>query len=57
MPEFRRRTFKSGVGVVLISTVGWPLFNQKLDAPVIVGMGFIVSGVVVLNVFSKVAAH
>lgn len=47
----------SGVGVVLISTVGWLLFNQKLDAPAILGMGLIVSGVVVLNMFSKVASH
>ncbi|OOG42896.1 SMR family transporter [Polaromonas sp. A23] len=47
----------SGVGVVLISAVGWLLFNQKLDMPAIVGMGLIVSGVVVLNVFSKAAAH
>jgi small multidrug resistance pump len=47
----------SGVGVVLISAVGWLLFNQKLDAPAILGMGLIVSGVVVLNVFSEVAAH
>lgn len=47
----------SGIGAVLISLVGWLLFNQKLDAPAIVGMGLIVYGVVVLNVFSKVASH
>jgi multidrug transporter EmrE-like cation transporter len=47
----------SGVGVVLISLVGWFVFSQKLDAPAILGMLLIVVGVVVLNVFSKAAAH
>ena len=47
----------SGVGVVLISAVGWLVFKQKLDAPAILGMLLIVSGVVVLNVFSKATVH
>lgn len=47
----------SGLGVVLISVAAWMLFGQKLDAPAILGMGLIVAGVVVLNVFSKSSAH
>ncbi|WDZ96038.1 SMR family transporter [Herbaspirillum sp. WKF16] len=47
----------SGLGVVLISLAAWLLFGQKLDAPAIIGMGLIVAGVVVLNVFSKASAH
>lgn len=47
----------SGAGVTLIALLGWLLFGEQLDAPAIVGMGLIVSGVVVLNLFSKVAAH
>ena len=43
----------SGVGVVLITVVGWLVFAQKLDAPVILGIALIVAGVVVLNVFSR----
>jgi len=47
----------SGAGVTLIAAIGWLFLGQKLDLPAIVGMGLIVAGVVVLNVFSKVAAH
>jgi small multidrug resistance pump len=47
----------SGAGVTLIAAISWLFFGQKLDGPAIVGMGLIVAGVVVLNVFSKSAAH
>lgn len=47
----------SGVGIVLISLIAWLFMGQKLDAPAVLGMGLIVAGVVVLNVFSKVSAH
>lgn len=42
-----------GVGIVLITLIGWLFFKQRLDAPAIVGMLLIVSGVMVLNIFSK----
>ena len=47
----------SGVGIVLIALVGWLVFGQKLDTPALLGMGLIVAGVVVMNVFSKTAQH
>lgn len=47
----------SGVGIVLISAIGWLLFGQKLDAAAIVGITLIVSGVMVLNLFSKSVVH
>ena len=47
----------SGVGIMLISLVGWIVYGQKLDAAAIAGMGLIVAGVVVMNVFSKASAH
>lgn len=47
----------SGVGVALIAIVGWVLFDQKLDAAAIIGMGLIVAGVVVMQVFSKAGGH
>ena len=47
----------SGLGVVLITAVAWLVFGQKLDLPALIGMGLIVAGVVVMNVFSKVTAH
>ncbi len=42
----------SGLGIVLISTVGWLGFGQRLDAPAVLGLGLIVVGVVIVNAFS-----
>lgn len=47
----------SGAGVTLIAAIGWLFLGQRLDAGAIAGMALIVTGVVVLNLFSKVAAH
>ncbi len=47
----------SGLGIVLIAIVGFFAFDQKLDLPAIVGMLLILTGVVVINVFSKSAGH
>ncbi|WP_316815249.1 DMT family transporter [Pedobacter nyackensis] len=47
----------SGIGIVMISLVGLFLFKQKLDLPAIIGIILIVSGVVVINVFSKSVSH
>jgi len=44
----------SGVGIVLVAVIGWLLYGQKLDFPGVVGMAFIIAGIVVLNLFSKV---
>ncbi len=46
----------SGVGIVLITIVGWLMFGQKLEAPALIGMSLIITGVVVMNIFSK-AGH
>ena len=47
----------SGVGIVLISVVGWVVFKQKLDLPAIIGLGLIIAGVLVVNLFSKTVGH
>ena len=47
----------SGVGIVLISLVGWFAFRQSLDTPALIGLGLIVAGVVVINGFSNTAGH
>lgn len=47
----------SGIGIVLITLVGWLLFGQKLDLPALLGIGLIAAGVVVMNVFSKAVGH
>ncbi|MCC2607577.1 DMT family transporter [Planctobacterium marinum] len=47
----------SGLGIVLISIAGLILFGQKLDLAAIVGIVLIISGVVVMNVFSNSVSH
>lgn len=47
----------SGVGTTLIVLVGWFFMGQRLDIGAIVGVLFIVLGVVILNVFSTSIAH
>lgn len=42
----------SGVGTVIISIVALLLYNQKLDAPSILGMALIISGVVIIKFLS-----
>ncbi len=47
----------SGVGIVLISVIGWLAFGQTLDAAAVFGIGLIMAGVIVLNVFSRSSVH
>ncbi|HKY80507.1 MAG TPA: SMR family transporter [Sphingobium sp.] len=47
----------SGSGIVLIAAVAWGFQGQKLDMPAMLGMSLIIAGVVVMNLFSKAAAH
>ena len=47
----------SGVGIVLVSLIGLVVFGQKLDMAALFGIALICAGVVVLNYFSKSAAH
>ncbi len=42
----------SGAGVALITLIGWTVLGQKLDAVAMGGIGLIVAGVIVLNVWS-----
>ncbi|EPG37334.1 DMT family transporter [Acinetobacter colistiniresistens] len=47
----------SGVGIVLITTVAWFVFDQKLDVWGIIGIVLIMSGVLILNLLSKTSSH
>ncbi len=47
----------SGVGIVLISLAGWLLMKQSLDLPAVIGMGLIIAGVLVINLFSNSVPH
>ena len=47
----------SGAGIVLIAAIGWLLMKQSLDLPALLGIGLIVAGVAVIQLFSKTVAH
>lgn len=47
----------SGVGIVLVSGIGWVWFKQALDGPALAGIGMIIAGVLTINLFSKSVAH
>lgn len=47
----------SAVGIVLVAGFAWIYYGQALDLPALIGLGLIIAGVVVVNVFSKTMAH
>ena len=47
----------SGLGIVLVTVVGFFLYRQTPDIPAMLGMGLIISGVVVIHVFSRTYSH
>jgi small multidrug resistance pump len=47
----------AGMGIVMVSIAALFIYGQKLDLPAIAGMGLIVAGVVVIQLFSKTAGH
>jgi len=47
----------SGLGIALITLVAFVVYGQRIDLAGVLGMGLIIAGVVVLNVFSKSSVH
>lgn len=47
----------SGLGVVMISAVGVFVFRQSLDLAAMIGLGLIIAGVAVVNLFSGSISH
>lgn len=47
----------SGVGIVLISLVAWLWHGQRLDLPALIGMAFIIIGVIIINTLSRAVSH
>ncbi|MDX5359182.1 MAG: SMR family transporter [Rhodobacterales bacterium] len=47
----------SGVGIILTALISVFVFRQSLDLAAIVGIGFIMTGVIIMNAFSQAAAH
>ena len=47
----------SGIGIILVAIVGAFLYKQIPDVAAMIGMGLIITGVVVIHVFSKTVSH
>jgi len=47
----------SGLGIIFIALIGLIVFKQSLDIAAYIGMGLIIAGVVVLNLFSNSSSH
>ena len=47
----------SGMGIVLISAVAWVWYRQSLDFAALLGIAFILVGVLIINLFSKSMVH
>ncbi|QKM64395.1 MULTISPECIES: multidrug efflux SMR transporter [Polynucleobacter] len=47
----------SGTGISLVGLIGWVWLDQKLDLGALIGIALIISGVVIINVFSKSISH
>jgi small multidrug resistance pump len=46
-----------GLGIILTAIVAIVVFRQALDAAALIGIGLIVSGVLVMNLFSQTMSH
>lgn len=47
----------SGAGICLIAGIGYVMFGQKLDLPAVLGIGLIMAGILVINLFSNSTSH
>ena len=47
----------AGIGVALITLIGWVFFAQSLDVAAIIGIALIVAGVLVINLYSSSVTH
>ncbi len=47
----------SGTGILVVSTLGMAFYGQHPDTAAIVGMAIIASGIVIMNLFSKMGAE
>ena len=47
----------SGLGICLTAFLAWVIYQQKLDLPAMLGMGMIIAGIIIINLFSNTASH
>lgn len=47
----------SGVGIVAVTLAGWIFYKQGMDTPALAGIALIITGVIVINLWSNTVAH
>jgi small multidrug resistance pump len=47
----------SGFGIINIAIEGYVVFGQRLDAPAILGLSLVCSGILVMHLFSTTSSH
>ena len=47
----------AGMGIILVAAISAIIYKQVPDLPAIIGMGLILAGVAIMNLYSKTAAH
>jgi len=47
----------SGLGIVFIALIGLVVFGQRLDLPAVLGLGLIIAGILVIQLFSGSSTH
>ncbi|PIE73280.1 MAG: QacE family quaternary ammonium compound efflux SMR transporter [Deltaproteobacteria bacterium] len=47
----------SGLGIVFVTIISFFLYKQSLDIPAVIGIGLIIVGVIVINLFSNTIGH
>lgn len=57
MPVSLAYAIWAGMGIVLIAVAGAAVYRQIPDIPAIIGMALIISGVVIIHLFSKSAVN
>ncbi|WP_183384330.1 DMT family transporter [Halomonas stenophila] len=49
--------FWAGLGIVLVTLIGFLVYGERPDLPAVLGLAMIVGGVVVIQAFSSVSPH
>lgn len=47
----------SGMGIIMITGIAWIWYRQALDLPAVLGLVLVLTGAIVINVFSKSISH
>jgi len=42
----------SGTGITLVTALAWKMHGQRIDLPAVLGIGLIITGVLVINLYS-----